>query len=99
MILGTLLVLIAIFLIMCIVPFLRWIMSKKEVMIVKYEFPEELYDYDLCDLEWETPPKNTKLVMAMPMNNRGSVRLAQGRILTKEDLEEKRARIMAVELP
>ena len=98
MILTLLLTLVIVFLVICIAPFFQWIISRKETEeFIEYEFPSILFDMDLTDLKWESMSTNT--VSTLSLRDRGSVRIAHGRVLSKEAMEEKKAAVFSVELP
>ena len=96
--LTILLLIIFMFLIICIVPLLQWLLSRKETEeITEYEFPSSLLDADLTDLKWESVTQGT--MNTLSLRDRGSVRITQGYILTKKAMEEKKATIFSIELP
>lgn len=89
---GTLLV---IFLLVAALPFLQWwFAGKSGKEIVEYSFPSELIDSKPNDLDGKVSGQGR-----MEMQNRGSVRMAQGHVLTKKGLEEKKAEVYSVPLP
>lgn len=86
------------FLLICIVPLLQWLLYRKETEeITEYEFPSALLDADLTDLKWESVAQGT--LNTLSLRDRGSVRITQGRVLTKKAMEEKKATIFSMELP
>lgn len=90
------LVLISIFILISFFPIMELIFSNKKDYRIEYEFPKELLDSD-PDFSFEHI--DNKVVNRVELQNRGSVRIAQGRILSEKDLEEKKIKAFAVELP
>ncbi len=87
--------LLVVFLLVAALPFLQWwIVGKSGKEIVEYSFPSELIDHKPNNLDGETSGQGR-----MAMQNRGSVRMAQGHVLTEKDLEEKKAEVYSVPLP
>ena len=90
--------LIVLFIIISIVPSIQYFVEKKETKYkTEYEFPAELFDYDIENMNYEysTDP----VVDRTSIQNRGSVRLAQGHILSKFNLDERKEKAYSVELP
>lgn len=96
-----LLVLVIIFLIILAVPVIYMFFLKKETKeIIEFEFPPSLFDKDLTDLKWESVQEgSTDIISTISLRDRGSVRIAHGRVLTKEAMEERKAAAFSVELP
>ena len=90
-------ILIAVFILISFLPFLEFLTSRKESYITEYEFPEELLNCNLDNLKFEN--KGEATIKRTVLQNRGSVRIAQGHILSKKDLEEKKVKAFSVELP
>lgn len=90
--------LVIIFILVSAIPFFQWIIAKKNTEDkVEYSFPKELFDCDLKELKCEQTLHSG--VSRISLQNRGSVRIAQGHILSLNDIEEKKAVVYSVELP
>lgn len=90
-------ILIAVFILVSILPLIEFLTSQKESFMTEYEFPVELINYNLDNLKFEN--KGEATVKRTTLQNRGSVRIAQGRILSEKDLEEKKVKAFSVKLP
>lgn len=92
------LLLILLFVFVGIIPFIQMIVSNICVNEEKkYKFPLELFNSDMNNLKYEHIEKMN--VHRTSLQNRGSVRLAQGNILSIENLESRKAKAYSVELP
>lgn len=90
-------ILAVIFILISFFPIMELLVSNKESYKIEYEFPKELLNSNLDNLKFESVDNET--VKRIAMQNRGSVRIAQGRVLSKKDLEEKKVKAFSVELP
>lgn len=64
---------------------------------IEYKFPQELFNSDMDHLRFEQP--EGKDIPRISIQNRGSVRLARGNILSTEKLESRKAEAYSAELP
>ncbi|MDE7176859.1 MAG: hypothetical protein K2O59_03515 [Lachnospiraceae bacterium] len=95
-----LIMMVIIFLLVGIVPFLQWLyVSKidKGQKSLSYVFEQELLDSSLNDLRMEDVVNQT--VSLEQMKNRGSVRIAQGLAFDKNDFEKRKQEEYAIDLP
>lgn len=90
------LVLISVFILVSFFPIIELIFSSKKDYKIEYQFPQELFD---SNLNFSFEHIDNKVINRIEMQNRGSVRIAQGRILSEKGLEEKKVKAFAVELP
>lgn len=90
-------VLVVIFVLVSFFPIMGLLVSNKGNYKIEYEFPEELLNSNFDNLKFEKV--DNKTVKRISMQERGSVRIAQGRVLSEKDLEEKKVKAFSVELP
>lgn len=81
-----------------VVPIMQLLISNMNAADkVEYEFPSELFSDDMKELKYEDISDSR--INRISIQNRGSVRLAQGNILSKTSLEDRKAKAYSVELP
>lgn len=91
-------ILISIFILVSFLPIIQLAIGNKAIEEgMEYDFPKELFECDLENLKFEHFIEEH--VDRMTIQNRGSVRLAQGRILSVKNMEEKKVKAYSVELP
>ncbi len=64
---------------------------------IQYTFPQKLFHSDMDHLRYEEI--EGKNISRISLQNRGSVRLARGNILSMEDLVSRKGEAYSVELP
>lgn len=90
--------LLVLFVFVSVVPIIQLLISNiNAVNKVEYKFPVELFSSDMEELKYENV--NDSRINRISIQNRGSVRLAQGNILSKTNLEDRKAKAYSVELP
>lgn len=62
---------------------------------IEFYFTDDIFKIELKDLKYEEPNGLTRI----DLQNRGSVRIAQGRVMSKKDFDERKSRICREELP
>lgn len=86
------------FVFVSIIPFIQLCISMRSMKEeIQYKFPQELLNSDMDNLKYER--KDDMYVPRISIQNRGSVRLAKGNILTLETLENRKVKANSVELP
>lgn len=91
-------VLLVLFVFVSAAPIIQlFISNMNAVDKVEYEFPSELFSSDMRELKYENI--NASRINRMSIQNRGSVRLARGNILSKTSLEDRKAKAYSIELP
>ncbi len=97
-------ILIGLFIIVSILPLMYYFyINSFGEKKVEYEFPKDLFSQKMHDTEKVMPKFERKEIyekghLRMDLHTRGSVRMAIGNILTKEDMEEKRKSINSLPL-
>lgn len=92
-------VLVVMFICVAFIPIIQWFgFGSETIDETVYEFPDKLFESELSGLKCENI-NHTDKMSRLSLQQRGSVRLAQGRILSNEDLEEKKAAVYSVDLP
>ncbi len=95
-----LVMMVIIFLLVGIVPFLQWLHISKideGQKSLSYVFEQELLDSNLNDLRMEDVVNQT--ISLEQMKNRGSVRIAQGLAFDEKDFEKRKQEEYAIDLP
>lgn len=88
------------FLVIAIVPFSQWIyfnIKTEKTSGLSYMFEQNLLDFDLDAMRIEDV-SNQKINLEQ-MKNRSSVRIAQGLVLAESDVESRKQKEYAIELP
>lgn len=90
--------LLVLFVFVSVVPIMQLLISNMNAVDkVEYEFPSELFSSDMKELKYENI--SDLRINRISIQNRGSVRLAQGNILSKTSLEDRKAKAYSIELP
>lgn len=95
-----LIMMVIIFLLVSIVPFLQWLYVSridKAQKSLSYVFEQELLDFNLNDLRMENVAHQT--ISLEQMKDRGSIRIAQGLAFDKKDFEKRKQEEYAIDLP
>ncbi len=91
-------ILLLLFLVVSVVPFVQLLIANICASDkTEYKFPDELFNSKLDELKYEDI--NDLNINRLAMQNRGSVRLAKGNILSKTSLEERKAKAHSIKLP
>ncbi len=91
--------LILLFVFVSIIPLIQMFMPCHRMSEeIQYKFPQELFDRNMDHLKYEHKTETTT-VSRLSIQNRGSVRVARGNILTVEYLESRKEKAYSVELP
>lgn len=89
---------ILLFIFVSIIPFAQTLAQRYHMdEEIHYKFPQELFDSNMDHLRYEQTEGQS--VSRLSLQDRGSVRLAKGHILSVKNLENRKAEAYSVVLP